>query len=57
MVNPAGWDKSNRNVTVNLAPGHVYKLKSERTTGHGYQMYLWVEDLTTGTVVAGVPKP
>jgi len=57
LINSSGWDKREIHLDVNLEAGHVYILKSGRTTGHGYRMYLWIEDLSSGEVVAGIRKP
>lgn len=57
LINASGWDKREIHLDINLEAGHVYILKSERTTGHGYRMYQWVEDLTSEKVVAGTRKP
>ena len=57
LINSSGWDKREIHLDINLEAGHVYILKSDRTTGQGYRMYQWVEDLTSGELVAGMRKP
>lgn len=57
LINTRGWDKRGVQLDVNLEGGRAYILKSRRTTGRGYRMYLWIEDFNTGEVVAGVKKP
>ena len=57
LVNPKGRDLRRTIETPYLEAGHVYLLKADRTVGNGYQMYQWLEDLTTGELVAGVDKP
>ena len=39
--------------TVDLKADHVYELHADRTTGPGFRVYFWIEDATTGDVVAG----
>ena len=53
MVNPQGYDKIAAMATVDLEAGHEYSVNSDRTTGPGYTMRWWLEDTTTGAVVAG----
>ena len=57
LVNVNGWDTRRTMASPYLEPGHVYLLEADRTVGGGYQMYQWLEDLTTGEVVAGEQKP
>jgi hypothetical protein len=57
MVNSSGWDKRAISMSVDLEAGHIYELKSDRTTGYGYKMYQWLEDLTSGEVVSGKKIP
>jgi len=57
MVNPSMWDEGQADVIVDLEAGRTYELHADRTTGHGYQFYLWIEDAQTGEVVAGKKKP
>jgi hypothetical protein len=42
---------------VNLEAGHTYRIFADRTTGHGYRTYTWIEDVGTGKVVAGMKMP
>lgn len=42
---------------VNLEAGHTYRILADRTTGHGYRTYTWIEDVATGKVVAGTKMP
>ena len=57
MVNASGFDRAELENGALLSAGHTYILEADRTTGHGYRMYLWIEDAKTGEVVAGVRKP
>jgi len=57
MVNSSGFDRAEIDNVAILSAGHTYTLEADRTTGHGYRMYLWIEDAKTGEVVAGVRKP
>lgn len=57
MVNASGFDRAEVDNVALLSAGHKYILEADRTTGHGYRMYLWIEDAETGEVVAGVRKP
>ena len=43
--------------TVLMKAGHTYTLHKDRTTGHGYETYLWMTDETTGQIVAGEENP
>lgn len=53
MVNASGFDRAETDNVTNLLAGHTYTIQADRTTGHGYRMYLWIEDALTGEVVAG----
>jgi len=57
MVNASGFDRAEADKAAILSAGHTYTLEADRTTGHGYRMYLWIEDTETGEAVAGVRKP
>lgn len=57
MIEPSGFAAGGREAAVVLQPGHVYVLRSDRTTGPGYRMFFWIEDAETGHVVAGSAKP
>lgn len=57
LVEPAGHAAFGMTSIINFEAGHSYKLLQDRTTGHGYRAYLWVEDMTTGNVVFGEKKP
>jgi hypothetical protein len=43
--------------TVQMKAGHTYTLHKDRTTGYGYETYLWMTDETTGETVAGEKMP
>jgi hypothetical protein len=45
------------NATVTLEAGHNYRLRAERTFGSGYRVYMWIEDTSRGSVIAGDKKP
>jgi hypothetical protein len=57
MVDARGYASFEKISKVALEGGHVYKLRADRTTGHGFRAYLWIEDMTTGDVVDGEKKP
>ena len=53
MVNSSGFDHAETENVTDLVAGHTYIIQSDRTTGHSYRMYLWIEDAETGEAVAG----
>jgi hypothetical protein len=57
MVEPSGYASFGMVSDVFLEAGHTYKLCAERLTGHGYRVYHWIEDRTTGRIVYGEKKP
>jgi hypothetical protein len=57
MVEPSGFATGGAEIRVHLQAGETYRLMADRTTGYGYRMYFWIENATTGTVVAGTRKP
>jgi hypothetical protein len=57
MVEPSGHVAFKMISNINLEAGHTYKLSADRTTGHGYKVYCWIEDTTTGKIVWGEKKP
>jgi len=57
LVNPSMFDEGQEEAVVNLKAGHTYELHADRTHGHGYQLYFWIQDAQTGEVVAGTKKP
>ena len=57
MVEPSGYASFGIVSDVSLEAGHIYKFRADRTTGHGYRVYAWIEDRTTGTIVYGEKKP
>lgn len=57
MVEPSGYAAFGIVSDVSLEAGHTYKLCADRTTGHGYRVYHWIEDRTTGRIVFGEKKP
>jgi hypothetical protein len=57
MVNPDGFDSVQSTEYVDLEAGHTYSVEFNRSYGHGYQTYLWVQDLESGENVAGARKP
>ena len=57
LVNSSGFDSTATTETVELEAGHSYTINADRTTGHGYGMYLWVSDDNSGSIVAGTKKP
>ncbi len=57
LVNPTGRDEASARVTAELLADHTYTVHGDRTTGPGYQMYLWIEDTATGEVIGGRKMP
>ena len=57
MVEPSGYAAFGMVSDVSLEAGHVYRFCADRTTGHGYRVYTWIEDRTTGRIVYGEKKP
>jgi len=57
MVESRGYAAFGIISKVNFESGHVYKLCADRTTGHGYKVYSWIEDITTEKIVFGEKKP
>ena len=57
MVEPSGYAAFWIVSDVSLEAGHTYRLCADRTTGHGYRVYHWIEDRTAGRVVFGEKKP
>lgn len=57
LIDADGYAQDETTNTVQLKAGHTYTLHKDRTTGHGYEMYLWMTDETTGEIVAGEKKP
>jgi hypothetical protein len=57
MVDPRGIVAFDLKETITLQAGHIYKLQADRTHGHGYRVYMWIEDTSTGSVVAGNKMP
>lgn len=57
LIEPSGYATGGRESRVCLDAGQTYRLRADRTTGHGYRMFFWIEDVATGAVVAGTRKP
>ena len=57
LVEPAGYASFGIISKVHLEAGHTYRLSADRTTGHGYRVFMWIEDMTTGEIVYGEKKP
>jgi hypothetical protein len=57
MVEPSGYAAFDIASEVYLEAGHTYRFFADRTTGHGYRVYHWIEDMTTGRLVQGEKKP
>ena len=52
-VAPSGFIDASRDFTLKVEAGHTYQVLADRTTGHGYRLYFWVEDAAVKAVVAG----
>ena len=57
MVEPSGQAAFGIVSDVSLEAGRTYRLCADRTTGHGYRVYHWIEDRTEGRVLWGEKKP
>ena len=57
LIEPTMYKKGEGSAKVNLKAGHIYNLHADRTYGHGYQMFFWIEDAESGEVIAGIKKP
>ena len=51
------YGASQRSFNVDLEAGGSYKLIGHRKRGGASRYYFWVEDATTGAVIAGEEKP
>lgn len=56
LVDPRMIVTYSANLSATLQAGRTYSLRGDRTYGHGYQVFLWIED-DLGSVVAGSKKP
>jgi hypothetical protein len=57
MVDSSMFREGEGRAVVNLIAGHTYELYADRTTGHGYSMFFWIQDAKSGEVIAGTKKP
>jgi hypothetical protein len=57
IVEPSGYAAFDIASEVSLEADHTYKFFVDRTTGHGYRVYHWIEDTTSGRIVQGEKKP
>jgi hypothetical protein len=57
LIDPSMIATGGRDAQVTLDAGRVYVLRADRTTGPGYVMFFWVEEVGSGRVVAGRAKP
>jgi hypothetical protein len=57
MVEPSGYAAYDIASDISLEAGHTYRFFADRTTGHGYRVYHWIQDMTTGRIVQGEKKP
>lgn len=57
MVDARGIVERRAQSGLTLAAGHTFRLQADRTIGPGYRIYMWIEDLTAGTVLVGDKKP
>ena len=54
LLNPKMSDSYDFSTSVDMMPGHTYKVMHKRTYGYAsYRDYFWIEDTLTGEVVAG----
>lgn len=52
-----GGSKAELDDVFDLMPGHIYRLKIARASGHIYLTELRIDDLTTGDAATRLPKP
>jgi hypothetical protein len=57
LIEPSGYAAFGVISNVNFEAGHVYKFSQDRTTGRGYKVFFWIEDMTSGKIVWGTKKP
>jgi hypothetical protein len=57
MVDPEMLREGGGEAVAELIAGHTYELCADRTTGHGYKMFFWIQDSESGDVIAGTRKP
>jgi hypothetical protein len=57
MVEPAMHGSFETSLEFYVEAGRSYKVKSDRTHGHGYRIFFWIEDVDSGDVIAGEKKP
>jgi len=57
LIEPSMFAHQESQHEITFEEGHTYRLRSDRTTGHGYSIYNWIEDITSGSVIAGTKKP
>ena len=54
LIVPRGYiEPVSTTFTVDMQADHIYELHADRTTGHGFRVYFWIEDVTSQEVVAG----
>lgn len=54
LLNPRMKDEYDYSASINMRAGHHYVVQHERTYKYrGYRDFFWIEDLTSGEVVAG----
>ncbi|MEJ2729308.1 MAG: hypothetical protein P8185_12505 [Deltaproteobacteria bacterium] len=54
LLNPRMSDSYDYSASIDMRAGHTYKVIHERTYGYGsYKDYFWIEDATTGEIMAG----
>ena len=56
---PTGHAAYDEKSKINFEPGHTYRFFQiwAKSTGGDYEMYTWIEDMTTGKIVYGEKKP
>ena len=53
FIVPKGSIEVTSSFSLDLEAGHVYELHGDRTTGAGFRVFMWIEDASTGEVIAG----
>jgi len=57
LVEPSMVRQFSETARINMEPKHTYTLHADRSHGHGYKLFFWIEDKQTGQVVYGKRKP
>ena len=53
MLKASGSESRQWRADLKLEAGHAYTIHAKRTVGHGYKIYSWITDDTTGRLIWG----